>query len=92
MPQDPGACNHTLGVRVSDDGGFLFASEWSIRVRYLRERYAEWKQNPNATPRVIAVKDQYSDYQFIDDEYCLFDFCPDCGANLGAWRNKGADK
>ena len=75
-------CDHTIGVNVADDGGFIKASQFIIEARRLREIFNNWKQNPNASVHRIRTFESATDYEFINDKYELFDYCPDCGSKL----------
>ena len=75
-------CDHTIGVRCADDGGFILASEKPRQLKLCRESFNDWAANPYASPVIVASRKAMTDEELLADTHTMFAFCPDCGASL----------
>ncbi len=70
------SCNHALGVR---DGGWLCQSDLEEEGRRLRAEFEDWAKQPNAPKVLVESRRGYTDQQFVEEHYSMFNYCPDCG-------------
>lgn len=75
-------CNHAIGVKISDDGGWLLLSQFSKEARNLRREFDEWARNPHASVFIIQEKKSFTDLEFIAEDYDMFEYCPYCGKEI----------